>query len=443
MYQPPHNRTAPRSPFLTSPMRLFSLLLMRPFFMLLAGLLLSACGQQRESHQTSSMFGQATTEDDLTGYDLTDIQASGELIAVTLSGPDTYYEYRGHGFGLQFDLAEAFAHTIGAKLRMEMASDTAELLSRLAAGEADIVALELDSAALDASTSAHGSTTGSSTASTPSSTTDLHACANHWVVRASASELAAAIDGWWKPSMKDEFLALEKQRTTKATSVRRTARPVMLSQADGIISRYDDLFIRHASTIGWDWRLMAAQCYQESAFDPQAVSWAGARGLMQIMPGTAAHLGLPMSAIYDPEQNIAAAARYLHELSGKFADVPDRLERINFILAAYNGGHGHVRDAMALARKHGQDPHRWANVDPYILRLSQPQFYHDPVVQNGYLRGSETSGYVRQIQDRWAAYRGSARAVSPNAQPSPSRKKKERRTHVKGREEFMNETPCP
>ena len=353
-------------------------------------------------------------------YDLTDIQASGELIAVTLSGPDTYYEYRGRGFGVQFDMAEAFAHSIGVKLRMEMASDTAELLTKLADGEADLVALEIEAPLQEE--------------------TGLTPCANKWVVRASALELSDAVRAWWKPEMKAQFMAMEQQRTKKATTVRRTVRPAMLSRNEGIISRYDDLFIRHATSIGWDWRLMAAQCYQESGFDPQAVSWAGARGLMQIMPGTASHLGLPMSAIYDPEQNIAAAARYLRELSGEFSDISDRMERLCFILAAYNGGKGHVRDAMALARKHGHNPHAWAEVNPYILGLSQPQYYNDPVVRNGYLRGSETSGYVRQIMDRWSAYRGSARAVSPNAQPKPSRRHKEGESRVKGRDAFMTDS---
>ena len=88
--------------------------------------------------------------------------------------------------------------------------------------------------------------------------------------------------------------------------------------------------------------LMAAQFYQESGFDPEAVSWAGARGLMQIMPETAVHLGLPADQMHQPEKNIRAAARYLRELERKFSDIPGRSERINFILAAYNGGTGQM-----------------------------------------------------------------------------------------------------
>lgn len=87
----------------------------------------------------------------------------------------------------------------------------------------------------------------------------------------------------------------------------------MLDKGKGIISKYDSYFKMYSGVAIMDWRLMAAQCYQESCFDPDAQSWAGACGLMQIMPSTAAHLGLPMEMIHKPEENIAAAAKYLRE----------------------------------------------------------------------------------------------------------------------------------
>lgn len=134
---------------------------------------------------------------------------------------------------------------------------------------------------------------------------------------------------------------------------------------------------------------MAAQCYQESCFDPKAYSWAGARGLMQIMPATAAHLGLAEDKMYDPEENIYAAARYIAELSKHFQDVRNPMERQFFVLASYNGGYFHIRDAMRLAEKYGKDKHRWDDVAPFILNLQTPQYYNDPVVKYGYMRGTE------------------------------------------------------
>src|SRR3712207_3329853 len=110
----------------------------------------------------------------------------------------------------------------------------------------------------------------------------------------------------------------------------------MLNRANGTISHYDKYFLQYAPLARWDWRLMAAQCYQESTFDPRARSWAGACGLMQIMPGTARHLGLPLENIFDPESNIAASAKYLAELSRHFKDVRNPIEQYHYVLASYN-----------------------------------------------------------------------------------------------------------
>lgn len=385
-------------------------------------LLLVACQPEKKT-MPSVMFGQAEEEELSADYDLNDIQAAGELIAVTLSGPETYYEYRGQGFGLQYMMAEAFAGSIGVRLRMEIVNDSAELFTHLLTGEADLIAFEIDS------------TTFVNDAS-PDSITPCPV-RSQWVVRSNSTELGEAINSWWQEDTRQKYLAMEKARTTQSRQRRVQVRPAMLNRQKGVISAYDELLIRQASRIGWDWRLLAAQCYQESGFDPKAVSWAGAQGLMQIMPSTAARLGLPRSEVFDPERNIEAAVRYLFLLDESFSDIHSRQERINFILAAYNGGTGHVRDAMALAQKNGHNPHRWSDVDPFILKLSQPQYYRDPIVKYGYLRGSETSGYVRQIQARWASYRGAAPAhhsslSNPTGSDKPSR--------VRPRSDYINDS---
>lgn len=376
-------------------------------------LLLAACHETEEKR--ISPLGITDGETTETTYDLDNIQETGELIAVTLSGPDTYYEYRGKGFGLQFELAERFAVSIGAKLRMETARDTTELFRRLKNGEADLIALEIPRRTpLDKDMQYAGTWT------TAGDTTGQER--SQWVVRKNATDLAEALDRWYAPDLRSTLLTAERQRFTAGTAVRRKMRAPIRDRAKGIISAYDNHFIRHSQAIGWDWRLMAAQCYQESGFDPQAVSWAGARGLMQIMPETAAHLGLAASHIYSPEHNISAAARYLRELDRTFNDVKGRMDRINFVLAAYNGGVGHVRDAMALARKHGKDPYKWEDVSYFILQLSHPQFYNDPEVRFGYLRGQETYDYVKSINERWLHYRSAVPGAGSGSIPSPSKK---------------------
>ena len=80
------------------------------------------------------------------------------------------------------------------------------------------------------------------------------------------------------------------------------------------------------------------------------------------------------------------------------------------MLAGYNGGSFHIRDAMALARKYGRNPYSWNEVQEFVLRLSTPAYYNDPVVKHGYMRGQETVNYVYRILDRWAQYRGVVRS---------------------------------
>lgn len=192
----------------------------------------------------------------------------------------------------------------------------------------------------------------------------------------------------------------------------RTVRAPYINKEKGIISTYDNLFKSAAAQTGWDWRLIAAQCYQESGFDPNARSGAGALGLMQLMPATAREMGLAQNEIHNPSANIAAAARYIRLLSKLFSDIRDHEERIHFVLAAYNGGHNHVRDAMALCRKYGGSPQHWHDVSRYILGLQQPRYYRDPVVKHGYMIGSETASYVSSVIQRARQYGANLSAVS-------------------------------
>ena len=363
-------------------------------------LLLVSCGKKRREPVVTP-WGQITdTIPNDNDFDLDDIQRNGELIALTLTGPETYYDYHGRHLGTQYMLAQCFADKIGVMLRMEVCRDSAEMLQRLSDGEADLICYPINKDKKD----------------------DLG-----WLVGSDKEDLERELKAWYHPSMVDSVKKQEEFLLSTRSVKRRVFSP-MLNRAGGVISHYDGFFQRYASTIRWDWRLMAAQCYQESTFDPQARSWAGACGLMQIMPGTADHLGLPRGSIFDPEQNIAAAAKYLGELDHTFADIPDRSERTKYVLAAYNGGHFHIRDAMALARKNGKNALRWREVEPYVLGLSKAEYYNDPVVKHGYMRGSETVDYVRKIHDRWNGYRGVKTVRSTTTvNGTPQKAKRERK----------------
>lgn len=337
--------------------------------------------------------GAATGE----GYDLDQIVAGGEMIMLTLSGPDTYYEYRGKLLGTQYLVCQRLADRLGVSLRVERCRDTLDIVRRLARGEGDLAAMPLAGAV---ATLPKDSVEGIIVCGAETDT-----LAPHWLVGSGKQRLAEEIKAWYRPQMLSEARR-EEALMFSPRSVSRHVYAPMLNRKGGVISKWDALFVAYSRPIRWDWRLMAAQCYQESTFDPQARSWAGACGLMQIMPSTAQSLGLPMEKIHDPESNIAAAAKYLARLEAQFSDIRNRDERTNFVLASYNGGSFHIRDAMALTEKNGGDPHRWADVSRYVLLLSTPQYYRDPVVKHGYMRGTETVDYVARIRQRHQSYGG-------------------------------------
>ena len=336
-----------------------------------------------------------------------DIITNGEMIILTMSQPDVYYEYHNRGLGAQYMLCEWFCRNWGVSVRAEVCQDTIEMMERLKKGDADaiIYPLPCDLILSDSLLPCGAFNKEKNTA---------------WAVRLDSKELADSFDSWYRPEMLAQARQFE-DFLFSAQAVQRHVYAPIVSEAKGVISNYDHLFQRYAGAAGTDWRLLAALSYQESCFDPQARSWAGACGLMQLMPSTAARLGV--SNIFNPEANVAGGARYIGELTSPFADVPDPSERMNFVLASYNGGHGHVRDAMALTQKYGGNKYRWEDVSQFILRLSDAQFYRDPVVRHGYMRGTETYNYVLLVRQRYMKYSGfaSPAAISNGPATMPSR----------------------
>jgi len=361
--------------------------------------LLFLCSCEKKKEPVVTPWGTTIDEDydtvsNNSSFSLDDIISNGELIVLTLTGPETYYDYHGQGMGTHYKLCERFAQQIGVSLRAEVCKDTAELIERLARGEGDIITVPLPARL-------HGY-----------NVENLLFCGAEekslrWSVSKNNRLLADTLNHWFKPALIAEVKQEEKYRLS-TRSIRRHVYSPMLDKGKGIISKYDHFFKMYCGAARMDWRMMAAQCYQESCFDPNAQSWAGACGLMQIMPATADHLGLPRNMIFEPEANISAASKYLRELNGKFADIPDPAQRIMFVLASYNGGYFHIRDAQSLARKYGRNANNWGDVAEFVLKLRQPAYYNDPVVKYGYMRGDETTDYVSRIRQRFLQYCGVA-----------------------------------
>ena len=237
-----------------------------------------------------------------------------------------------------------------------------------------------------------------------------------WAVRRNDRTLLDTLNAW----IADEKRGALFERTYKKYFVdsraylARVASRYLTSET-GTLSAYDDLLREYSPQLGWDWRLLGSQMYQESRFKPNARSWAGAVGLLQLMPATAKQMGIRNPR--DPEQNVRGGVKYLRFLENRWKDnVTDPKERLKFVLASYNAGSGHVEDAQRLAARHGDDPKKWDDVSYWLLHLSESEYYTDPVVEFGFCRGLEPVTYVSLILDRFAHYRQFVVTRSANAE---------------------------
>jgi soluble lytic murein transglycosylase-like protein len=166
------------------------------------------------------------------------------------------------------------------------------------------------------------------------------------------------------------------------------------------ISPFDRLIVHHAKAEGFDWRLVAALIFEESRFNPDSRSDKGAVGLMQVRPIAAEAVGA--SRFKAPDDNVKTGVRYLRQLDGMFQEARGR-DRLSLVLAAYNMGPGHVRDAQGLARRFGYDPNRWDDAMELMLPLlEQPQIYKQ--LPNGFAKGHDTVGYVQRTLERYRRY---------------------------------------
>lgn len=227
-----------------------------------------------------------------------------------------------------------------------------------------------------------------------------------WGLRKGDDLLKTEIDNWLKEFKGSLEYALIYNKYFKNPRSVKIVESDYYSKTTGKVSGYDDYIKKYSNDIDWDWRLLASLIYQESRFKPNVKSWAGAYGLMQLMPTTAHRFGVNRNS--SPEKQIKAGVDFIKWLDKRFENrgITDEEEKTKFILASYNVGLGHILDARRLAEKEGKDPDKWENnVDEYILKKSNPKYYKDPVVKYGYCRGSETYNYVYQILDRYEHYK--------------------------------------
>lgn len=225
-----------------------------------------------------------------------------------------------------------------------------------------------------------------------------------WAMRKNSPHLKRALNKWIRMMKKEAtYNVIYNKYFKNEKNFRQRENSDFYSLNNNNISVYDDQIKEHAEMLEWDWRLLASQVYQESKFNPVSESWAGAKGLMQMMPAAAKRFGV--SDRTNPEQSLRGGTQMLRVLWNRFEEIPDSIQRIKFTLASYNCGYGHVVDAQKLAEDMGVESTIWdANVEEMILKLSYPENYNKPFIKYGYVRGIEPVTYVKQIFGRYDHY---------------------------------------
>lgn len=175
--------------------------------------------------------------------------------------------------------------------------------------------------------------------------------------------------------------------------------PTSTLPTTGVISPYDDLIRSVADSAEIDWLMVSAMVAQETKFNPRSESWAGAVGLMQVIPRFSEVKDVDL--LYDEEVNVREGVRIISEHLRHYSYM-DSTNQWSFALAAYNAGPGHVADARRLAIDMNRDPNQWENVADALLKLMQRRYYKN--ARYGFCRGIETVRYVQQIMNRYQTY---------------------------------------
>lgn len=229
-----------------------------------------------------------------------------------------------------------------------------------------------------------------------------------WAIRKNGPDLEAKLnqflyqhfryDEEGMPKRSAFLNVLRKKYFKSSTQIADYFRPEMQDEIFGNISPYDSLMQVVGNEFGLDWVMLTAIAAQESKFDPYSESWAGAVGVMQVLPRFSQ---VSRDSLFVPELNIREGARILREHLDHYAYL-DSTEQWQFALATYNAGMGHVADARRLAIDRNKNPNEWEHIADALLRLMQKRYYQN--ARYGFARGIETVRYVNEITNRYKTY---------------------------------------
>ncbi|WP_407332395.1 membrane-bound lytic murein transglycosylase MltF [Enterovibrio sp. 27052020O] len=206
------------------------------------------------------------------------------------------------------------------------------------------------------------------------------------------SVYALMIEFFGKKTQSGELAALEEKYFGHVDSFDYVDTRAFLRAIDSKLPKWEPLFKKYADQ--FDWRLLAALSYQESHWNPRAVSPTGVRGMMMLTLPTAKSVGVKNRL--DPEQSIRGGAEYLHKMLQRVPDSVNENEKIWFALASYNIGFGHMMDARRLTKSQGGNPDSWADVKQRLPLLAKRQYHQQ--TRYGYARGYEALSYVENIR---------------------------------------------
>ncbi|MBL0708717.1 MAG: membrane-bound lytic murein transglycosylase MltF [Sulfurimonas sp.] len=217
-----------------------------------------------------------------------------------------------------------------------------------------------------------------------------------WVLKDGSKELEADMYSWFNSyNQSGKLTRLKDHYYSYLLFFNYYNTKTFYKRIDSRLPKYKDLFVKYANKYNIPWRLLAAQSYQESHWNPKAKSFTGVRGLMMLTRRTAEMLGVKNRL--DPDQSIHGGARHLNQMLKHAPKDVEGDDRLKFALAAYNIGMGHINDARKLAKKMGLNQNVWNDLKKVLPLLSQKSYYR--TLKHGYARGSEPVKYVDSIYD--------------------------------------------
>ncbi|MEE9160231.1 MAG: transglycosylase SLT domain-containing protein, partial [Gammaproteobacteria bacterium] len=223
--------------------------------------------------------------------------------------------------------------------------------------------------------------------------------AHSWAVRVSDHKLLDAVNDFIENEYRSDTYNVLYSKYLSRPKNRKNETKLLAQIVE--ISPYDELVKKNAERHSFDWRLIVAQMFQESQFNPDAISYSGAEGLMQIMPATANDLGV--EDLSDPRSNITAGVKYMKILRDQFEQELPLEDKTWFTLASYNAGFTRVKNARALADKMDLDSNKWfGNVEKAMLALSKPYTREGEI--HRLCRCGQAVVYVREIRSLFHNY---------------------------------------